>query len=154
MGSYQRLMYSRVQKSSEKGKKSLSPTKTTSVVSPTKGGEYAQQVEAIRNMYKDFNSTYQFKASEHNERLQMSREDQKTTNLGPSCYSPDKNPVLYKAPEWTIRGRYPDTTELNDGPAPGSYDDKTLSFGANLNECTIGVRREEKIYECPGPGEY
>jgi hypothetical protein len=67
MDSYQRLMQSQVVKrSGEKRKKSSAKKAAPAVL--------AQQVEAIRAMYNDFNTTYQFKAT-GNERLQMSRED-------------------------------------------------------------------------------
>ena len=136
MDSYQRLMQSQVVKrSGEKRKKS-----TTTKAFPV---ELAQQVEAIRAMYNDFNTTYQFKAT-GNERLQMSREDELTQHLGPACYSPDKNAVWNKAPEWTIGCRHPDPNETDECGGPGAYDAQ-MSFGAGLNEFTIGVRREEKI---------
>lgn len=66
-------------------------------------------------------SSHEFKHGKHCDRLDISKEDANNRNLAPTTYEPVKEVVLHKAPEWTIRPRYPTdmTTFMGDSPGPG-----------------------------------
>ncbi len=58
-----------------------------------------------------------------------------------------------KFPEWTIKGRYPNKTQLHDGPGPGNYKDG-YDDSRNL-KYSIRHRTGNTIKnENPGPGAY
>lgn len=42
----------------------------------------------------------------------------------------------------------------DDTTAPGQYDVKGMSFGDNAKSFTIGVKRESRVEQSPGPGSY
>ena len=74
--------------------------------------------------------------------------------LAPTTYSPCKEVVLPRAPEWTIqpkRNLSPAAQATDLGPGEYESDNK---FGENPKNFTLGIRRQINIPVTAGPGEY
>ncbi len=76
-------------------------------------------------------------------------------NISPATYSPQKDVVLYKAPEWTIgQKQYNDDAFKTGVPGPGTYE-AGKPFGADA--ISVAIRdpsSPSRDNEIPGPGAY
>ena len=107
--------------------------------------------------YDDRN--YEFGAQTKSFTIGEKRQERVVETMGPGTYDPDRADGVTKAKMPNInmgsspaRGSFTKKDDANLGP--GQYDDRNYEFGSQTKSFTIGEKRQERVVETMGPGQY